>query len=335
MAEAHPPRGRAPRAGHRPGRRRRRGGQRHPPQPRRPVRPQPPDRLVPLPRPHRRRQDRAGPVARRLPLRRRAGHGPHRHERVHGEALREPPHRCPSGLRRLRRGRPAHRGRAPPALRGGAARRDREGPPRRVQRAAPAARRRPPHRRPGPHGRLHQRRADHDLEPAGRPARTSSSPSSSTASTTSCASGRSPRTTSSASSTSSSRASSAAWPQRRIPLEVTAEARRAIAGEGYDPAFGARPLKRVIQREIGDTPGPRPARGHATARATPWSSTPTTRASSSCAETARPGPGRARPPPPAGRAVWSSDRPLSVGQIGSFCVEIRPHDRLHSATLER
>ena len=72
----------------------------------------------------------------------------------------------------------------------GPARRDREGPPRRVQRAAAGARRRPPHRRPGPHGRLHQRRADHDVEPAGRADRRSSSRSSSTASTTSSASGR-------------------------------------------------------------------------------------------------------------------------------------------------
>jgi ATP-dependent Clp protease ATP-binding subunit ClpB len=40
--------------------------------------------------------------------------------------------------------------------------------------------------------------------------------------------------------------------QRRIRLEVTDAARRAIAAEGYDPAFGARPLKRVIQREIAD-----------------------------------------------------------------------------------
>ena len=91
--------------------------------------------------------------------------------RVHGEALGQPAHRRPAGLRRLRRGRPAHRGRAPPALRGRAARRDREGARRRVQRAAAAARRRPPHRRPGPHGRLHQHRADHDVEPAGRPPR--------------------------------------------------------------------------------------------------------------------------------------------------------------------
>jgi ATP-dependent Clp protease ATP-binding subunit ClpB len=55
------------------------------------------------------------------------------------------------------------------ALRGRAARRDREGPPRRLQRAAAGARRRPAHRRPGPDGRLHERRADHDLEPPGDP----------------------------------------------------------------------------------------------------------------------------------------------------------------------
>jgi ATP-dependent Clp protease ATP-binding subunit ClpB len=39
---------------------------------------------------------------------------------------------------------------------------------------------------------------------------------------------------------------------RRISLEVTRGAADAIAKEGFDPAFGARPLKRVIQREIGD-----------------------------------------------------------------------------------
>jgi len=40
--------------------------------------------------------------------------------------------------------------------------------------------------------------------------------------------------------------------QRRIRLEVTPDAKRVIAGEGYEPAFGARPLKRVIQRELAD-----------------------------------------------------------------------------------
>ena len=40
--------------------------------------------------------------------------------------------------------------------------------------------------------------------------------------------------------------------QRRITLVVSSEAEHALAREGFDPAFGARPLKRVIQREIGD-----------------------------------------------------------------------------------
>ncbi|MDZ7677504.1 MAG: AAA family ATPase [Acidimicrobiales bacterium] len=40
--------------------------------------------------------------------------------------------------------------------------------------------------------------------------------------------------------------------ERRIELEVTPAAAGLIAREGYDPAFGARPLKRVIQRELGD-----------------------------------------------------------------------------------
>ncbi|HEY6531168.1 MAG TPA: AAA family ATPase [Acidimicrobiales bacterium] len=40
--------------------------------------------------------------------------------------------------------------------------------------------------------------------------------------------------------------------QRRIRLEVTPDAKRALATEGFDPAYGARPLKRVIQREIAD-----------------------------------------------------------------------------------
>ena len=39
---------------------------------------------------------------------------------------------------------------------------------------------------------------------------------------------------------------------RRITLDVTDEALRQLSAEGYDPAFGARPLKRVIQRVIGD-----------------------------------------------------------------------------------
>ena len=40
--------------------------------------------------------------------------------------------------------------------------------------------------------------------------------------------------------------------QRRVALEVTTAAEALLAREGFDPAFGARPLKRVIQREVGD-----------------------------------------------------------------------------------
>jgi ATP-dependent Clp protease ATP-binding subunit ClpB len=35
-------------------------------------------------------------------------------------------------------------------------------------------------------------------------------------------------------------------------LTVTDEAKDFLAGEGYDPAFGARPLKRAIQRDVQD-----------------------------------------------------------------------------------
>ncbi|MCG7303357.1 ATP-dependent chaperone ClpB [Winkia sp. ACRQY] len=39
---------------------------------------------------------------------------------------------------------------------------------------------------------------------------------------------------------------------RRIKLEVDESARQYLAREGYDPAYGARPLRRLVQREIGD-----------------------------------------------------------------------------------
>jgi ATP-dependent Clp protease ATP-binding subunit ClpA len=37
---------------------------------------------------------------------------------------------------------------------------------------------------------------------------------------------------------------------RHIRLEVSPEARELLAAQGYDPVYGARPLKRVIQREL-------------------------------------------------------------------------------------
>jgi len=40
--------------------------------------------------------------------------------------------------------------------------------------------------------------------------------------------------------------------ERKISLELTDEAKEALFAEGYDPAFGARPLKRAIQKLIQD-----------------------------------------------------------------------------------
>jgi ATP-dependent Clp protease ATP-binding subunit ClpB len=40
--------------------------------------------------------------------------------------------------------------------------------------------------------------------------------------------------------------------ERRLKLDVTDAAREWLALQGYDPAYGARPLRRLVQREIGD-----------------------------------------------------------------------------------
>ena len=126
--------------------------------------PGPADRRLPVPRAHRGRQDGAGPRPGGVHVRLRAGGGAARHVRVHGEAHRRAPDRRSPGLRGLRGGRPAHRGRASPPLRGRAPRRDREGPSGRLQRPASDHGRRPAHGRPGPHGELHQHDPDHDLQ---------------------------------------------------------------------------------------------------------------------------------------------------------------------------
>ena len=154
------------------------GGERHPARQGGPAGPQPAARQLPVPGPHRRRQDRARARPRRVPVRRRAGDDPHRHVRVPGEAHRVADDRRAAGIRRLRRGRPAHRGHPAAALRRRALRRDRKGPRGRAERAAAAARRREADRRQGPHGGLQEHRGDHDVEPgqpvpgrAQRPAR--------------------------------------------------------------------------------------------------------------------------------------------------------------------
>ena len=48
------------------------------------------------------------------------------------------------------------------------------------------------------------------------------------------------------------RALSARLHDRRVTLEVTEAAKAWLAEQGYDPAYGARPLRRLVQREIGD-----------------------------------------------------------------------------------
>jgi ATP-dependent Clp protease ATP-binding subunit ClpB len=40
---------------------------------------------------------------------------------------------------------------------------------------------------------------------------------------------------------------------RRLTLEVTDAAREWLAINGYDPLYGARPLRRLVQTSIGDT----------------------------------------------------------------------------------
>ena len=68
------------------------------------------------PGPTRRGQDAARQGAGRVHVRRRGRADPDRHERVHGEAQRQPPHRRASGLRRLRGRRPVDGEDPPPAL---------------------------------------------------------------------------------------------------------------------------------------------------------------------------------------------------------------------------
>ncbi len=85
---------------------------------------------------------------------------------VHGVAAG----RCPARVRRLRRGWPADREGAPPAVLGGPVRRDREGPPGRVQHAAADPGGRSAHRRSGPHRGL-QEHGDHPDHQPGHPGR--------------------------------------------------------------------------------------------------------------------------------------------------------------------
>ena len=48
------------------------------------------------------------------------------------------------------------------------------------------------------------------------------------------------------------RAAAGGWRERRLSLEVTDAAREWLAMNGYDPVYGARPLRRLVQSAIGD-----------------------------------------------------------------------------------
>jgi ATP-dependent Clp protease ATP-binding subunit ClpB len=163
----------------------------------------------------------------------------------------------------------ADRGRAPQALQRAAARRGGEGPPGRLQRAAAGAGRRPPDRRPGPHGGLQEHRHRDDQQPGLAPDH---------------ADGRA----------ASENIRDAVWAEVKqhfrpeflnridetvvfhaldqkniesiakiqlkllearlekleMKLDVSPAALAELAKVGFDPVFGARPLKRAIQQRI-------------------------------------------------------------------------------------
>ena len=137
---------------------------RDPPLARRAQEPEPSGRQLRVPRPDRRRQDRAGARARQLPVRQRPRADPLRHVRVHGEALGVEADRLAARIRRPRRGRPAHREGEAQSVLGRAARRDREGAPGHLQHPAAGVRGRPPHRRPRQPGELQEHDHHHDVE---------------------------------------------------------------------------------------------------------------------------------------------------------------------------
>ena len=124
----------------------------------------PPDWLVHLPRSDRCRQELPRADAGRIHVWRSRRAHPDRHVGVHGEVHRLAPDRLASGLRRLRRGRPALRGGAPSSVLGGALRRNRKSAPRRDASAAPDPGGGQNHRFVRPEDRFPQHDHHHDVE---------------------------------------------------------------------------------------------------------------------------------------------------------------------------
>ena len=117
------------------------------------------DRLLPVLRPHRRRQDRGRQAVGQPDGRRAAAL---RHVRVHGEAHGQPLDRRASGLRRLRSGRSVDRRHRSASAFRAAAGRDREGASRPVQHPVAGDGSRHADRSQRQEDRLPQRRPDHD-----------------------------------------------------------------------------------------------------------------------------------------------------------------------------
>ena len=105
----------------------------------------------------------------RVHVRPRRQHDPLGHVGVPGEAHRGPAHRRPSRIRGLRRGWPAHRGRAPQELLRRAAGRNRKGPPGGLQHPVADLRRRDTDGCPGPQGGLPQFHPGDDQQSGFRP----------------------------------------------------------------------------------------------------------------------------------------------------------------------
>ena len=121
-AETAAHRSRTAQARHQPGQIHYRPGPRHSPQSRRTESPGTPRRMLPVPRPDRRRQDGSRAAPRGIPVRQRKIADPLRHVRVHGEAFRLQTDRRASRICGIRRGRPIDRTRATYALFGDPAR---------------------------------------------------------------------------------------------------------------------------------------------------------------------------------------------------------------------
>jgi ATP-dependent Clp protease ATP-binding subunit ClpB len=200
-------------------------------------------------------------------------HGAPGHERIHGEAHGLRLIGAPPGYVGYEEG-----GQLTEAVRRrpyrGAVRRNREGPPGGVQLAAPDPGRRPPHRRPGPHRGLPQHHHHHDQQhrqpvyrrsgergPGERPGH--GGPAAPFPAGVFEPGGRHPDfpppdpgtapgdrgPADGQTQEAPGRAASSSWNSPTKAKEFLAEA-------GYDPVYGARPLRRAIQRYVQDKLAP-------------------------------------------------------------------------------